>query len=481
MQNGQPGDSALSLDHARELLKAGRTGEAEAICRGVLQIRPEDAQALYLLGLLAHRRGDTRAGIELIERAAGRPEAPSGCLTTLAHLYALVGRLDQALNAGRIGVQRQPDAPQPIFNLGAIHFERGELGDAAACFRQAQRLDPNFAPAHLELGHILLLIGDFRAGWIEYEWRFRLETTRHLIPRFAVPLWDGGPLPGSRILLIGDQGYGDTIQFARYAPMAAEHCAEILVGCSPELLPLISTVRGVGRCFVRWEHIPPFDAYCAVSSLPGLFKTELASIPGAVPYLRSDPAIVRQWADRLEPACGRSRLRVGVVWAGRPSHPRDRLRSMRWTELQALEQIPGVALIALQKDIPAGDRPDLARSTDVIDVASALANFSETAAVLENIDLLVAVDSSVAHLAGALGKPVWLMLPWMPDWRWMLDREDNPWYPTMRLFRQRTRGDWAGVVARVANELRAVVDGDRGKLMPIKLMMTGAMSARMGE
>jgi tetratricopeptide (TPR) repeat protein len=481
MQNGHSADSALALGHARELLKAGRAGEAEAICRSVLQTRPEDASALHLLGILTHRRGDTRAGIELIERAAGRPDAPSGCFTTLAHLYALDGRLDQALSAGRIAVQRSPDAPQAIFNLGAIHFERGELDDAAACFRQAQRLDPNFGPAHLELGHILLLTGDFRAGWIEYEWRFRLETTRHLIPRFPVPLWDGGPLPSGRILLIGDQGYGDTIQFARYAPMAAERCAEILVGCSPELLPLISTVRGVGRCFVRWEHIPPFDAYCAVSSLPGLFKTELASIPAGVPYLRSDRAIVAQWADRLERTCGRSKLRVGVVWAGRPSHPRDRLRSMRWTELQPLERIPGVALIALQKDIPAGDRPDLARSTDVFDVAAALTDFSETAAVLENIDLLVAADSSVAHLAGALGKPVWLMLPWIPDWRWMLDREDNPWYPTMRLFRQHARGDWTGVVERVARELRAVVDGDRSRLTPMMGSLAGMASARRGE
>ncbi|MGH7125469.1 MAG: tetratricopeptide repeat protein [Stellaceae bacterium] len=464
--NGLSADSASALGRARELMKAGRAGEAEAICRGILQSRPEDAPALHLLGVLAHRRGDNRAALALVERAASRPEAPGDCFVTLTQIHQLEGRLDQALTAGREAVRRRPGAPQALFSLGAVHVERAELADAAMCFRQALSLDPNFAPAHLELGHILLLTGDFQAGWIEYQWRFSLEDTRHLIPPFRVPQWDGRELPHGRILLIGDQGYGDTIQFARYIPAVAERCAEVLIGCSPELLPLIGAIRGAGRSFVRWEHIPPFDAYCALSSLPGLFKTDLGSIPASVPYLACDPEIARRWAERLASACVGSRLRVGIAWAGRPSHPRDRQRSARWADLAPLTRLSGVSLASLQKEVPAPDRPELARATGLIDLGQGLADFSETAGVLGNLDLVVTVDTSLAHLAGALGKPVWLMLPRVPDWRWMLGREDSPWYPTARLFRQDARGEWAGVIERVARELRAVLDGDRGRLLP---------------
>ena len=468
MPTGFSADPAPALAHARELLKAGRAGEAEAICRGILQNRPEDAPTLHLLGVLAHRKGDNRAALALVERAAARPEAPGDCFVTLTQLYQLEGRLDQALTAGRNAVRLRPGAPQAFFGLGAVYAERAELVDAAMCFRQALKLDPSFAPAHLELGHILLLTGDFHAGWAEYQWRFRLENTRHLIPPFRAPQWDGGELPQCRVLLIGDQGYGDTIQFARYIPAVAERCAEVLIGCSLELLPLISAIRGAGRCFVRWEHIPPFDAYCALSSLPGLFKTDLGSIPASVPYLACDREIARRWSERLASVSVGSKLRVGIAWAGRPSHPRDRQRSARWADLAPLARLPGVTLVSLQKEVPAADRPEVARATGLVDLGSGLTDFSETAGALENLDLVVTVDTSLAHLAGAMGKPVWLMLPLVPDWRWMLDRDDNPWYPTARLFRQLMRGEWASVIDRVAGELRAVVNGDRGRLLPAR-------------
>jgi len=372
------------------------------------------------------------------------------------------GGIDDELSAGRAAVLHDPRSAQALFNLGSLHAARLELSQAAECYRAALRLDANHAAAHLELGHALLLQGQFQRGWIEYEWRFHLESTRALIPAFPKPQWNGNALADGRILLVGDQGYGDTIQFGRYIPLVRKRCAEVFVGCSPELASLIATIEGVSRCFVRLEHIPPFDAYRALSSLPGLFGTDLATIPSAVPYLRSDPEMIRGWAERLGSILGRSKLRVGIVWAGRPSHPNDRQRSMRCADFLSLASVSDVALISLQKEVPADDRMALARA-DVLDLSSALTDFAQLGGVVENLDLVVTVDTSTAHLTGALGKPVWILLPWAPDWRWMLDREDSPWYPTARLFRQAERGRWKPVIERVTEELRMAAAGERAR------------------
>jgi len=353
-------------------------------------------------------------------------------------------------------MHRPGHSARAAFNLAMVHVETLEFDEATTCLLHALAIEPNYAPARLELGHLLLRKGEFQPGWLEYEWRFRLDHTRDALPKINAPQWNGMQLPHGRILLIGDQGYGDTIQFARYIPWVRRRVKEVVLGCCQELLPLISQLPGIDGSYVRWEDIPGFSVYCPLSSLPFVFGTELNTIPGSTPYLKADPQKLARWSQRIRAAVGDGTLKVGIAWAGRPTHPNDRARTLRWSQLLPLTRIPGVSLIALQKEIPATDRAEFPAGLGALDLSTEIDDFGDTAAVIESCDLVVTIDSSAAHLAGALGKPAWVMLPWVPDWRWLLDRDDTPWYPTLRLFRQPTRGDWSSTIARVAQELAAV-------------------------
>jgi len=453
---------AEALERARQLIRAGNPGEADSLCRQLLIATPDHPDILHVLGTIALQKGEPARAIVLLERAALDPGASPEVYGFLCQLYRGEGRMGEALAAGREALKRRGHSPRAAFNLAAVHVESKEFDEATNCLLHALALDPNFAPARLELGHLLLRKGEFKAGWMEYEWRFRLDHTRDALPKINAPQWNGMRLPQGRILLIGDQGYGDTIQFARYIPRVAERVRDVVVGCCHELLPLISTVPGIMDCFVRWEDIPGFSVFCPLSSLPGVFGTEPDTIPASVPYLKVPPAKLSHWSARLAAAVGDRALRIGVAWAGRPSHPNDRARTLHWAQLLPLTRIPGVTLISLQKEIPATDRVAFPSGIAALDLTAELEDFADTAAVIENLDLVVTIDSSAAHLAGALGKPVWVVLPWVPDWRWMLDREDSAWYPTMRLFRQPSRGDWTSVIAQVARELEALAR-ERGR------------------
>jgi Tfp pilus assembly protein PilF len=454
-----------AVERARQLFAAGQLDQADALCRQTLLAAPDHGELLQMLANIATRRGEVARAIVLLERAAISPNASPEVFGALCRLYRVHGRLDDARTAGREAMRRPGHSASSAFNLAMVHVESREFEDAATHLLHALAIDPNFAAARLELGHVLLRNGEFKAGWLEYEWRFRLEHTRDVLPKINAPQWNGMRLPRSRILLIGDQGYGDTIQFARYIPWVAERVGEVVLGCCQELLPLISQLPGIHSSFVRWQDIPGFSVFCPLSSLPHVFGTELETIPGSVPYLKADPAKVARWSARIRAAVGDTALKVGIAWAGRPSHPNDRARTLRWLQLQPLTRIPGVALVALQKEIPAVDRSEFPVGFGALDLSAELDDFGDTAAVIENLDLVVTIDSSAAHLAGALAKPTWVMLPWVPDWRWLMDREDTPWYPTLRLFRQPAHGDWAATIARVAQELVAVQRAGREALL----------------
>jgi hypothetical protein len=443
-------------DRARKLAAAGQLDQAEAVCRQALQATPDNGDILHTLASIASQRGEVARAIVFLERAAGTPTASPEIFGFLCQLYRLDGRLDEARSAGHEALRRPGHSARAAFNLAMVHVDFREFEEAATCLLHALALEPNFPPARLELGHLLLRKGEFKAGWLEYEWRFRLDHTRDALPKINAPQWNGMRLPRGRILLIGDQGYGDTIQFARYIPWVGQRVGEVVLGCCQELLPLISKVPGIHKCFVRWEDIPGFSVFCPLSSLPGVFGTELDSIPGSTPYLKAEPDKVARWSARIRAAVGDSALKVGVAWAGRPTHPNDRQRTLRWAQLLPLTRIPGVALVALQKEIPATDRAEFPGGLGVLDLTAELDDFADTAAVIESLDLVITIDSSAAHLAGALARPAWVLLPWVPDWRWLEDREESPWYPTLRLFRQPSRGDWAGTIARVAEELAAM-------------------------
>ena len=452
----RPAGIPETLERARELLAAGQPEQAEALCRQALLTAPDHAEVLHALATIAAQRGEVARAIVFLERAAGTLNPPAEVFGFLCQLYRSAGRHDEARNAGREALRRPGHSARSAFNLAMVQVESKEFAEATTCLLHALALDPNFPPARLELGHLLLRKGEFKAGWLEYEWRFRLEHTRDALPKINAPQWNGMRLPNGRILLIGDQGYGDTIQFARYIPWVAQRVGEVVLGCCQELLPLISQLPGIHSAFVRWEDIPGFSVFCPLSSLPHVFGTELEGIPGATPYLKADPQKVARWSERIRGAVGDGKLKVGIAWAGRPSHPNDRARTLRWSQLQPLTEIPGVALIALQKEVPASDRAEFPNGLGVLDLSAELGDFGDTAAVIECCDLVITIDSSAAHLAGALAKPAWVMLPWVPDWRWLLDREDTPWYPTLRLFRQPSRGDWTSTIARVGQELAAL-------------------------
>ena len=438
-----------TLERIRQLIQSKQMAEADRVCRQQFRTGPDDIEILFSLAKFAAENGEDQRATLLLEQAVATGLAGPGIYTFLCNLYRHDGRLEEALEMGRRAIKLPGFAEGAPFHLALVHRDLHQFDEAASYLLQALAVDPDYADARLELGQLLLRIGEFEAGWIEYEWRFAVENMRGVLPKLNAAQWNGMRLPKDRILLIGDQGYGDTIQFARYIPQVRERVEEVLVACSREMLPLISGIPGVKECFVEWADVPSFGVYCTLSGLPRIFETKNDSIPADVPYLKADPAKVRRWSDRLRESVGDRSLRVGVVWAGRPSHPDDRRRSLKWTHLLPLTRIKSVALISLQKEIPARDRPAFPGGRSVLELSAELGDFGDTAAVIENLDLVVTADSSVGHLAGALAKPVWVMLPWVPDWRWMLDRADSPWYPTMRLLRQHRLGDWSEVIARV--------------------------------
>ena len=436
---------------AEQAMVAKRFNEAAGICQDLLETTPDHPPALALLGGIIGHRGDLTRGVALLERAIGRDRSVAAWFSNLSGLYRMQYRLEDATAAAREAVRLQPQAPRFLVNLGKSLIDQGERDEALTAFLMALAREPANPEAHLAIGQILLARGEWRPGWLEYEWRNQLEQAKGMLPPMTAPAWNGMRLPAGRILLVGDQGYGDTIQFCRFIPAVAERCQEVVLGCSPDVAPLLAKLPGVAQCHSRWNEIPPHAVHCLLSSLPHLFEITEASIPARVPYLAADPGDVALWQARL---AGQRGPRVGIAWAGRPTHPNDRRRSMALADLAAIGQIADVSFVSLQKIVPDRDRPALAGIfPGLVDHGDLLTDFAQTAALIASLDLVVTVDTAVAHLAGALGRPVWVMLADPPDWRWMLGRTDTAWYPTMRFFRQPRPGDWAAVADAVAKAL----------------------------
>ena len=453
-----PGGETLdqALNRAVQAAQARRVNEAKGICQDVLAVAPENPGALGLLGSVIGRAGGLDEAVGYLERAVARKPDVASWHGNLCALYRAIHRLDDAIHAGREAVRLQPDNANHYVELGLAHLTRGELDIAQACFLTGLGRDGENANAHMALGELLLARGQFRPGWLEYEWRNKLEQARGLLPRMVAAPWNGMTLPRGRILLVADQGFGDMIQFARYIPRVAERCDEVVVGWGPDVMALLNRLPGVSGTFLRWADAPRHDAYCLLSSLPGLFGTELETIPAPIPYLSAEPGRVRHWAEWLAARCGPG-PRVGLAWSGRPTHPNNARRTLALAQLAPLLDVPGVQFVSIQKPAPEADRALLASLPNVVDASPDLADFGETAALLTQLDLLIAVDTAVVHLAGALGRPVWVLLPTPADWRWLTGREDSPWYPSVRLFRQTKPHDWEPVIRRAAEALRARV------------------------
>lgn len=398
---------------------------------------------------------------ERLAEASGRLEqavalAPDEPLhhRDLCELYRLQGRLDEALAHGLRAAELAADDANAHYNLGILYYDRLEIDAAIFHERRALALDPSMAGAHFELAEALLLSGQFAEGWAEYEHRFALPHVPPLLPPgHGRPLWDGTPMPAGTLLLIGDQGFGDTIQFCRYIPEAASLCPNIVVAASADMLPLIRQQRGVRHSAHRWEELPPFDAYCPLSSLPRLLGTTLANIPARIPYLRADPQQAARWRRKLDAFIPRTYRRIGVVWAGRPTHGNDANRSMTLRQLGALAHAEETALVSLQKGPAQAEIGHYFGPAPLFNLGAEIDDFTDTMAILAGLDRLVTVDTSVAHLAGAMGRPVSILLPYAPDWRWLMHRSDTPWYPSATLCRQARPGDWDSAVTAMLKSL----------------------------
>lgn len=374
-----------------------------------------------------------------------------------------LNRLDEALVAARHAVTLSPEDASALTGLAHTLRALGRLDDAAAVYAKVVELHPQLDAMRFNHAVCLLAKGDFARGWVEYEDRWSIDSMRKRKPSLRQPLWLGKEdIAGRRILLWAEQGHGDTLHFCRYAPMVADLGATVVLGVNPGLRALMSSLPGVSDV-VDHNDVPPiFDRQCPLMSLPLVFGTTFDTIPASVPYLTAPAGHLVQWRDRLGP---RRHPRIGVAWTGNPRHMNDRNRSLSLDMLQPLLAL-GCPLYCLQRSLRPADIPAFALSGKIRFFGPELSDFSETAALIMQMDLVIAVDTSIAHLAGALGKPVWLMLPRAPDWRWLLDRDDSPWYPTMRLFRQPTFGDWTSVIARVRDSLATLLARQDGGIQP---------------
>jgi tetratricopeptide (TPR) repeat protein len=445
---------ARQLALAGEYEAAGRLDEAETLLNRLLAENPDRPRVLHLLGIVAFRKGRMTEAIKLIERAIALMPNAVHFHRNLCEMYRKVGRYDAALLAGLRAIELDPKDPHARHNLGVVHYHRLEPDAAIAAAEAALAIDPNMPGGHFGIAEACLLKGDFARGWEEYEWRFKLGNTAPLMPNTDRPQWDGTPLPESNtLLLIADQGYGDVIQFSRYIPWAAQRCSSIAVACSRELQPAIAQLHPLTKIFDHWDDKPEFAAWLPLSGLPRLAGTRLDTIPASVPYMKADPAKTAQWAERLATLSPESYRRIGIAWAGRPTHTNDDNRSTALGTFAPLTTLPDTTLVSLQKGATQSQIGTYWGRAPLINLGPEIHDFADTMAILESLDLVVTVDTSVAHLAGAMGKPVWIMLPYAPDWRWLLARNDSPWYPTVRLFRQSVSRDWQPVMAAIAQDL----------------------------
>ncbi len=441
------------LKAAESLVNRGKAAEAEAACRAVLDEAPGLAEAVALLGFIVARRNRRDEAEPLLRAAiARRPDVPHWH-GELRNILRYSYRLDEALAEAREAVRLDP-ASAPFWNgLSQVHFDRGEYDLGYDAILAALACDPDHPESHLSLAHALLASGNLRAGWIEYEWRFRSKLFTDALPKPSRPYWNGMPLPKRRLAISTDQGYGDSFQFARFIPMAAARVGEVTVICRTAQMPVFLRIPGVARCVPDLRGAGDHAAFVWLASLPYVFGTELATIPAAVPYLTADPVRQAHWRARLDRALEPGGLRVGLVWAGNKENSADWRRSVPLAALCGLAAIPGIRLVSLQTPVPDADRAVFAEM-GMADLSPDLTDFGETAAALPGLDMVVTVDSAVAHLAGAMGVRTLVLIYEPADWRWMTRRQDSPWYPTMRLFRQPRAGAWREPIERLIAAVR---------------------------
>ena len=448
-----PASSDVHFNRGVALMELGRSELALASLEQSLRINPENVNALNNLGNVLLDMGRYPQALEAYERATRLSPEFSAAWVNRGNLLRRLFRYEEALVCAERALSHDIRNAEAYGCRGAVLASSGRYEEALVDYARATDLKPTLADAVWNKAIAQLSRGEFREGWTHYEARWRVKTLG-LTQRFSTrPRWSGKEsLEGKVILLHAEQGYGDTIQFCRYATCVAARGARVILAVPEALRSVLKSLDGV-ESVIAQEPPPPFDYQCPLLSLPLAFATELSTIPAWSAYLRADPAAVSRWSDKLAPS---SKVRVGLAWSGRPSHTNDPNRSIELNAFLPLLQC-GAQCISLQKELRPGDAALLEGALGLQRCAEELGDFADTAALLSELDLVITVDTAIAHLAGALGKPVWILLPFVSDWRWMQERDTSPWYPSAKLFRQTVVGDWSGVLARVARELRSVV------------------------
>jgi tetratricopeptide (TPR) repeat protein len=435
------------------LRKLGRHAEAVKNFDRVLVFKPDHAKACNNRGTALEALGCHAEAIASYERALAIDPDFVEALNNHANALLNDGCHEEALAYYERALAIDPFHAEVLNNRGNALAALGRHSEALASCRRAYGINPNYVNAQWHGALLKLRLGNYAGGFPQYEWRWqRAENAKHR-HSFAQPLWLGdGVVDGRTMLLHHEQGFGDTIQMVRYAAPLVRRGARVLLGVQPPLKSLFVNMGDGIEAIGSGEPIPSFDLHCPLMSLPLAFRTELATVPADIPYLAAPRERVEAWTGRLPPTRG---LRVGLVWSGNATHRDDHNRSVALARLAPLFDVSGVQFVSLQKDLREADAQTLAGEPRLTDAARDFGDFCDTAAAVALMDLVITVDTSVAHLAGALGKPVWLMLPLCPDWRWLTDRDDSPWYPSARLFRQPRAGDWHSVIAQVREQLAA--------------------------
>ena len=503
-----------TIKFGTQLMNSGQFDQVEDLFHQMLQTHENHSDALHFMGLISHRKGKSQDAIDFISKAIEKNPRIAVYYYNLGYIFTALGQLEKAIKAYKYSISLKPNYTEAINNLGLILYDQDKIEESIILFQQAIRSNCDYTNAYYNLGKAyqaqgnpqaaitaydgvlkifpdspetrfnrslsLLLTGNLEEGWMEYEQRFsNLKDPTKILKKKDAQRWDGASFVGKRLLVVDEQGIGDTLQFIRYLPMVKELGGTVIFETIESLMRLLENFQGIDELWDRTSikrSDLAFDLYIPLMSLPGIFKTTLEKIPARVRYIFPDTTKVKYWRQRLN----KGRIKVGIVWAGKTTteyrqtrmsrlehvhlrwagQPASKFASKRLASLEyfvPLTKIEGIQLYGLQKGNAADQARTFSGSVNVINLCEESTDFSEVAAAMENLDLIISVDTAFAHLAGAMGKPVWVLIPFVPDWRWMLTREDSPWYPSMRLFRQPEKDEWAQVFQRVAGELHALV------------------------
>jgi tetratricopeptide (TPR) repeat protein len=448
------GNAVTAYNLGRALCAIGEWEEAVVACREAAALMPGSADARVNLAVALRECGRFDESLMACREALAIMPSSAAALNNLGSALAEKGSFEEAIAAWERALAISPGSAEARCNIGNARLAMGEVEQAVAEFRRVLAMQPDFAPAHWNLSLALLLQGNYGNGFAEYEWRWRMPAIHEGPRQFDRPPWDGAPLHGQHILLYSEQGLGDAIQFVRFVPMVAERGGRVVIECEASLRRLFAGMVGVERAIEAGQALGAFDLHCPLMSLGRVLATTVETIPASVPYLSANAGAIEHWRGRV--AGLGDGMKVGLAWAGSRAHRQDRKRSIALEALAPLAEAGDIRLVSLQKGL--GDAAGMVESSmlDIVDWTDELGDFTDTAGLIASLDLVISVDTAVAHLAGAMGKPVWVLIPFSPDWRWMMGREDSPWYPTMRLFRQDVAGDWSGPIARIVAQLRGM-------------------------